>query len=35
MARTLIFTRMSLAAPNEIYIAKNGPDKILVSQCVV
>jgi dipeptidyl aminopeptidase/acylaminoacyl peptidase len=33
--RDLIFTRMSVGAPNEIYVAKEGPHDLLFSECVV
>jgi dipeptidyl aminopeptidase/acylaminoacyl peptidase len=33
--RDLVFTKMSLGAPNGIYVAREGPHDILFSQCVV
>ena len=33
--RDLVFTRMSLGAPNEIYMARKGPHDLLFSECVV
>jgi dipeptidyl aminopeptidase/acylaminoacyl peptidase len=33
--RDLVFTKMSLGAPNEIYVARKGPHDVLYSQCVV
>jgi dipeptidyl aminopeptidase/acylaminoacyl peptidase len=33
--RDLVFTKMSVGAPNEIYVARKGPHDLLFSECVV